>query len=359
MPDPVSVVFCWSAFSGYMASCWRALSDRPGIRLKVIAHEADADAGAGFSEHLLGGLDVSLLDAEQRRDEAYVRRLVRDAEPAVVALSGWAQPAYRALAAPGALEASKFVLCMDNPWCGGPRQRLARHRHRVFLHRMDHAMVAGERAFQFARRLGFEDSRITTGVYGFDESLRSTAADAPLQDRRTFLFLGRYAPEKGLSLLLKSYQNYRRAHAEPWRLLCCGGGALKPLLADQEGVEDAGFIQPDQLDARFAEASCLVLPSLFEPWGVVIAEAATAGLPVICSRSCGASVDVVRHLYNGYLTGTNAPGDLTRAMSWVHNQGSAIEACGQRSRELAAPFSASCWADRWEWLAAELLKEPD
>jgi aryl-alcohol dehydrogenase-like predicted oxidoreductase len=31
----VKIVFCWSAISGYMAACWRALAARPGIEVHV------------------------------------------------------------------------------------------------------------------------------------------------------------------------------------------------------------------------------------------------------------------------------------------------------------------------------------
>lgn len=46
--------------------------------------------------------------------------------------------------------------------------------------------------------------------------------------------------------------------------------------------------------------SCLLLPSIFEPWGLVIHEATSAGLSVICSNICGASVHLVQDRYNGY-----------------------------------------------------------
>jgi glycosyltransferase involved in cell wall biosynthesis len=44
-----------------------------------------------------------------------------------------------------------------------------------------------------------------------------------------------------------------------------------------------------------------VLPSISENWGVVIQEAAVAGMPLICSSECGATVHYLMDGYNGYV----------------------------------------------------------
>lgn len=345
------IAFCWPAFSGYMAACWRALAMRPGIRVRGLAFRSSSTSGAGFDPALLEGTGIELVDVEEGFNAESVRRRIAAIEPDVVVLSGWFNPAFRLLASAPELDGSRFVMCMDNPWLGSIRQRLGVYRHRRFLQRMDAVVVAGERAFQFARRLGFRESQIETGLYGFAADL-ADRVDAshpdPIEDRRTFLYLGRYAPEKGLVQLLKSYELYRQQQKDPWRLLCCGGGALQSFVQKADGVEDAGFVQPVDLPARFAEASALVLPSSFEPWGVAIAEGAMAGLPVVCSRACGASVEVVRHLHNGYVFGTNSGRQLRAGLDWMHSHPERLATMGQNSRNLAAPFGAGAWADRWE-----------
>jgi glycosyltransferase involved in cell wall biosynthesis len=129
-------------------------------------------------------------------------------------------------------------------------------------------------------------------------------------------------------------------------------------LRDQPGVTDRGFTQPSEQAKIFAEHGAFVLPSKFEPWGVVIAEAAASGLPLICTTACGAALDLVRPGVNGLLT---EPGDvdgLARAMRWMHDHESELAAMGRRGQALARNFSAEAWAERWHNYVIDLVGEP-
>ena len=78
-----------------------------------------------------------------------------------------------------------------------------------------------------------------------------------------------------------------------------GVGPLADTIGSIDGVDMLGFVQPDEMPSVFARAGCLVLPSRHEPWAVVIHEAASAGLPVVCTRACGASTRLVLDGLNG------------------------------------------------------------
>ena len=77
----------------------------------------------------------------------------------------------------------------------------------------------------------------------------------------------------------------------------------------------AGFVDDQAVvSAVYRASDLLVLPSDFEPWALVINEAAAAGLAIIASNVVGAAAELVREGVNGKLF---PPGDLealTRAM---------------------------------------------
>jgi glycosyltransferase involved in cell wall biosynthesis len=119
-------------------------------------------------------------------------------------------------------------------------------------------------------------------------------------------------------------------------------------------VSNAGFVQPDGQPEILARHGVFVLASRFEPWGVAIAEACAAGLPVIHSEACGAAVELVRPYFNGVGVATENAAALTAAMRWCHDHHSELPEMGARSQPLAAAYSADAWADRWTQMFQEL-----
>src|SRR5690606_27808259 len=164
---------------------------------------------------------------------------------------------------------------------------------------------------------------------------------------------------KGLPTLLEAYRSYRTQIADPWELHCCGAGPLKYLLQDQPGITDHGFTQPADLPARLAAASAFVLPSHYEPWGVVVAEAMGSGLPVIASEACGAAVELVHPLHNGLFTPTGNPTALAAALRWMHDHADELPTLSRHASHAAHAYTASMWADRLQLIMREVSQSQD
>ena len=62
-----------------------------------------------------------------------------------------------------------------------------------------------------------------------------------------------------------------------------------------------GKVFGNDLVKIYHQAHILVLPSYFEPWGLVINEALAAGMAVICSTAVGAASDLVLHPDSGWV----------------------------------------------------------
>jgi len=78
------------------------------------------------------------------------------------------------------------------------------------------------------------------------------------------------------------------------RCIIAGRGSYLPELQSQvdvEGVGDivdlAGFVPDDELKATLQRASCVIIPSLYEPFGIVALEGMAAGAPTIVARTGG------------------------------------------------------------------------
>ena len=175
--------------------------------------------------------------------------------------------------------------------------RTRRYRREV-LDNTDLFLAATERARQSLALEGVPEHRIRVSPPGIDVArfaVRPSSVDPP---ESTFLLsIGRLVWEKGHQDLLRALALVRRRLQQDVRAVIVGVGPedrrLRAVAHDLEiadAVEFRGFIPHDELPAVFGNAACLVLASLPTPYweeqfGMVLAEAMAARLPVIASAS--------------------------------------------------------------------------
>ena len=127
------------------------------------------------------------------------------------------------------------------------------------------------------------------------DTLRWQRPVAAPPDQREPLVIawGRIQYEKGFQVLGRAIGELR--HRVPGiRCVIAGRGTYLPELQtqiDMEGVSDivqlAGFMPDDDLHALLQRAACVVIPSLYEPFGIVALEGMAAGAPTIVARTGG------------------------------------------------------------------------
>lgn len=348
------VVFLWSGISGYMVACWKAISSLDNLECHFIVSRGMNPWAASLVSDIPNFI---CLDQKEARKKGHMVNLVTEIGPDVLVVCGWHIPAFKAAVRTLSLGSCKFILAMDTPYKNNLRQYLAKYLLHHYLKNFSQVIVAGERTFHYARVLGFSDGQIKRGVYAadfnefYEASLTRSKRDWP----RNFLFVGRLSPEKGIEDLLVAYNQYRESVKNPWALTVCGKGPLSEIFETVEGVSLEGFVQPNDLVDYYAKAGAFVLPSRYEPWGVVVAEACAAGLPVITTESVNSSIDLVHSYYNGITTGTKNVNQLTNALKWIHTRSeSELYEMGKRSIDIAKPYSAEMWAERWNYFIAEI-----
>lgn len=116
------------------------------------------------------------------------------------------------------------------------------------------------------------------------------------------LFLGRLAIQKGPLHFLEMASIVHKFDPDV-QFVIAGDGHMLPSLMHQVvqmGLEDcivfAGKVSAPEARKLYAQASCFVMPSLSEPFGLVALEAIAHGTPVILSKQSGAS-EVVGHAF--------------------------------------------------------------
>lgn len=362
----MNILFVWTGVTGYMGDAWRALSRVDGVRLKILiqAHRRDATTGFDLAS-AQAGLDCTLFYEGERLDVERLDEQVRLFMPDVVYIVGWRARLSRHLALCRTLDRVPRVLIFDLPFEWSVKKLVAPVVLRPYLRRFCGCFVPGARAAEYARWLGFRDGRglgwIEQGLFCANvrkfsgvAQKRRLAGEAP----RRFLYVGRYVKEKGIDVLLAAYRRYRalaEERGEPaWGLTCCGMGPFGHLFRGVLGVSDIGFQQPGDLPDIFLRHGAFVLASAHEPWGVVLAEAAAAGLPILCTRACGASLDVVDG--NGIVVETGDASALAQGLLAVHSMSDAARAeMGEQGAALAAKFSCEAWSDRVAAMSSRIV----
>lgn len=135
-----------------------------------------------------------------------------------------------------------------------------------------------------------------------------------------FLYVGRLSTEKSIDVLLHAFKTVLEELPSA-KLRVVGSGPQKEelvRLSEQFGLFDkvkfVGSLDLDALAREYASATCFVLPSRSEPWGLVVNEALHFGCPVIVSDACGCVPELVVEGATGFSFRVGDAKDLSTRM---------------------------------------------
>jgi glycosyltransferase involved in cell wall biosynthesis len=118
----------------------------------------------------------------------------------------------------------------------------------------------------------------------------------------TFLFVGRLVSCKNIEHLIQQFNIIFSDKDAVLKIV--GDGRQGEYLIDKytsEKVIFKGKKFNKELITEYLSASCFVFPSLFEPWGLVVNEALSAGIPVIARKEVGACLDLINGKQTGFI----------------------------------------------------------
>ena len=292
----MTVLFLYTELADYFLKCCEKLSET--CRVVIIRWPVNSEAPFRFSYP--PGVVVHEKNNYSREDLA---KLVSGINPDMIVCSGWIDKDYLSITR-AFFKKIPTVLTCDTTWKGTPRQYLAIMLSRFFLlNTFSNAWVPGVAQQKYARLLGFRSSVIRQGFYccdlpkfnGLYEELK-TAKQNNFPKR--FLYVGRYYEFKGITDLWKAFIELQQEEPSGWELWCLGTGSVEPVAHPR--IRHFGFVQPAELGPILRQTGVFVLPSRFEPWGVVVQEYAAAGYPLLLSGATGAREAFLEEGVNGY-----------------------------------------------------------
>ena len=130
---------------------------------------------------------------------------------------------------------------------------------------------------------------------------------------KTFLYVGRNHPVKSIDFLVNTWKNIE--NKKGWRLHLVGCKSFQNFVSENHSIISTNFISGDEISNLMNRSGAFVLASKIENWGVVIHEAALAGLPIICSDSVGSIPVFVINGFNGFVFRNQNKTDLLNTLS--------------------------------------------
>jgi glycosyltransferase involved in cell wall biosynthesis len=155
---------------------------------------------------------------------------------------------------------------------------------------IDRFIAATQSQRQYLREKGIADEVITVMPH-FSRLPAVAPVALPTDWPLRFIALGRLVKKKGFDVLITAFKQYLDAGHKGTLILGGEGPEMRALkqLASESGVSEyvefSGWV--DDIAGFLARGDVFVLPSLDEPFGIVVLEAMASGRPIISTRTQG------------------------------------------------------------------------
>ncbi len=347
-----SVLILYTELAPYVLACLKALVEQHEVVIHLVRWPVNDEAP--FELRFSDRIHVYEREAY---DEAALLKLAAGLRPDVIFASGWVDKGYIAVCRQQRAKGKPTVMCSDTAWRGDVRQLAAVIAARFWMRGVfSHAWVTGDAQAVYALKLGFTAQVTRTGFYSADvDRFAPLATRFAAQKAKTFphrfLCVARYIPTKGHQYLCDAFaESCASGEAGDWELWIAGTGELYHTVKNSPSgrhprISHLGFIQVEELPEVMAQCGVSVLPSTYEPWGVVVQEHACAGFPLLLSSAVGAAERFLHAGLNGSRFEAGNKQDLKNALAGImRSSDEHLRTMGQRSMELGAQWNPGEWA---------------
>jgi glycosyltransferase involved in cell wall biosynthesis len=253
------------------------------------------------------------------------------------------------------------------PWKEFAKRRL--------LPSADAILTAGGDGRSYALRYGVDPERVFILPHAIDVDHFASGCERNGGSRETvrrslglrgttFIYVGRLWRGKGLDYLVDAFAGLEQRLVGGVSLLLVGDGvdeAHYRRLCEERGLSNvafAGFVQKDGLPELYAAADAFVFPTLGDPWGLVVDEAAASRLPVISTSAAGEISDRIADGVNGFIVPPADSTALLQAMETFATSPELRTRMGEEAARRIVGHTPERWAQEFEQAVDLILSLP-
>jgi len=314
-----------------------------------------------FEYKILRGLHLSLGESREfHLNFGLFLYLLKGKYDAIV-VGGYTHPAFWEALIFSKLFKTKIVLFGEsNLKDKRSKNRLFEKTKRIFIKNCDAFLPAGNAAAEYLIYLGAPRDKIFIARFCADHDffyngyLKLKPHKERIKRKKGYppiviLFSGRFVWYKGVMILLESYKKIESENGNVGLVLLGDGPEGKKYeeyckVNNLKNVFFEGFKQMEELPEYYISADILVLPSLSEPWGLVVNEAMAFGLPVISTDVAGVTCDLVKDGVNGFVVKAGNSNELYYVLKKLYEDIELRKRMGKKSLEIIKDYTPENWA---------------
>lgn len=216
---------------------------------------------------------------------------------------------------------------------------------RIFFYKFAHSLIVyGKCTKLYLRRYGIKDDKIFAGTQIVPKSqlpkIHGCKKTTKFPEKKVVLCICYLSERKGVNYLIKAFKALRRKDV----ILIIGGVGkeekrLKYLAKGNKNIHFAGYMDGEEKARYYSIADIFVLPTLHDPWGLVINEAMYYGLPIITTDAAGCSQELIRG--NGIVVKAGDEKELFLALKKLLDNENLRKRMGKRSKEIIKTYNVS------------------
>lgn len=223
---------------------------------------------------------------------------------------------------------------------------------KIYIGEFHYAMTYGTKSREYIHKLGMPFDKIylrcqASNVAELNRIMKVLPPRKKESGKIRLLYIGRLSPEKNLHRLITAFTAANRKTQSEIKcdLVLVGDGPQRAEL--ERAVADLGVnniifeggVSWSETVKYYCDSDIFILPSLSEPWGVVVNEAMICGLPVLVSTQCGSAHDLVFDGVNGYKFDPKDEKELEDKICLMISRPENLVEMGERSREFISEYS--------------------